>query len=452
MFETVFLSRIQFAMTIAFHYIFPPMSIGLSVILVIMEGLYLKTKNPIYHHMTRFWVRIFGLIFAMGVATGIVMEFQFGTNWATYSRYVGDIFGSPLAAEAILAFFLESTFLGVLLFGWDRITRKMHFFSTLMVALGAHLSAVWIIIANSWQQTPVGFKIVGEGASKRAEITDFWAVVFNPSSIDRLSHTLCGAWAAGAFLVISISAYYILRKKHLDLAQRSMKIAIVIAVISSLGQLATGHTSAIGVAKNQPAKLAAFEAHYEAEAPGDLYLFGWVDERYDRVRFGLALPKFLSFLVHFDFNKPVTGLWAFPRRDWPPVNIVFQSYHAMVAIGMGLIGLSLAGAFFWWRNKLFDMTWLQLIFVPSFLGPQIANQLGWVAAEVGRQPWVVYGVLRTSDAVSKAVPAAHVMVSLVLFGFVYSVLFILFAFLMVQKISEGPQINGGQAPGSAVHA
>lgn len=273
------LARLQFAFTLMVHYVFPPLSIGLGVLLVAMEATYVKTRDPDYEQMTKFWVRVFGLIFAVGVATGIVMEFQFGTNWSTYSRFVGDVFGSPLAAEGIFAFFLESGFLALLLFGWNRVKPGVHLFATAMVALGSHLSAVWIVIANSWQQTPAGHHIVGEGSQARAEIVDFWAVVFNPSSVDRISHTIMGCWQAGAWLVLSVSAYYLLRGRHEKIAKKSMQLALVLALVSSLGQLATGHTSAEGVGANQPAKLAAFEGHYEASAPADLYLFGWVDEK-----------------------------------------------------------------------------------------------------------------------------------------------------------------------------
>ena len=218
--DVLWLSRLQFAFTIAFHYLYPPLSIGLGLLLVAVEGLWLKTKNPLYHQMARFWTKVFALTFAIGVATGIVMEFEFGTNWATYSRYVGDVFGSALAAEGIFAFFLESGFLAVLLFGWDKVGPKLHFFATCMVALGAHFSAIWIVVANSWMQTPAGFHIVGEGLAARAEITDFWAMVFNPSSMDRLSHTLAGAWQAGAWLMVSVGAWYLLRRRHRDFALR----------------------------------------------------------------------------------------------------------------------------------------------------------------------------------------------------------------------------------------
>jgi len=238
--DAVFLSRIQFALTISFHYIFPPMTIGLGLFLVIAEALFLRTKNPLYEKIAKFWTRILALIFVMGVATGIVMEFQFGTNWAAYSRYVGDVFGSALAAEGIFAFFLESTFLAILVFGWDRVGAKVHFFSTVMVSLGSMLSAVWIIVANSWMQTPAGFHLVGEGAGRRAEITDFWALVFNPSSMERLSHVLSGAWQAGAWLVVSVSAFYLLSRRHREFASASMKIGLVFAMAAAFAQFATG--------------------------------------------------------------------------------------------------------------------------------------------------------------------------------------------------------------------
>ncbi len=433
------LSRVQFAFTIAFHYIFPPLSIGLGVLLVIMEGMYLKTKDKFYENLTKFWVKVFALTFAIGVATGIVMEFEFGTNWATYSRFVGDVFGSALAAEGIFAFFLESGFLAVLVFGWDKVGPKLHFFSTIMVSLGSMFSAVWIVVANSWQQTPSGFHIVGEGLNARAEITDFWAMVFNPSSLDRLTHVVSGAWLAGAFLVISISAYYLLKDKHIRFSKASIKIALVVALIASLYQLFTGHQSAVGVSKNQPAKLASLEAVFDDQTNAPLYLFGWVNEENQEVKFGVAVPGMLSYLIGWDTNQKVTGLNSFPENERPPVNIVFQSYHLMVAIGFTLIALSVLGIFFWWKGILFKQKWLLWIFVFSVLLPQIANQVGWITAEVGRQPWIVYGLLRTSDGLSKAVESGQVWFSLILFTLIYIGLFILFIYLLNEKIKHGPE-------------
>ncbi|HOC89094.1 MAG TPA: cytochrome ubiquinol oxidase subunit I [bacterium] len=436
--DVFLLSRLQFAFTIAFHYIFPPLSIGLGVLLVIMEARYLKTKDKLYLEMTKFWSRIFGLIFALGVASGIVMEFQFGTNWSIYSRYVGDVFGSALAAEGIFAFFLESGFLAILLFGWNRVKPRTHFLATCMVALGAHFSAVWIIVANSWQQTPAGHHIVGFGDTLRAEIVDFWQVVFNPSSLHRLSHTLAGAWQAGAFLALSVAAFYLLRKKHVDFSKASVRIALPVAVIASLLQLLTGHASASGVAQNQPAKLAAFEGHYPASAPADMYLFGWVNEKEERVQLGIKIPGMLSWMVHGDHRAPVTGLQAFPPEDRPPVNLVFQTYHLMVILGMGLIGLSLLALVLQFRKKLYEQRWLLWIFVIAVLGPQAANQLGWASAEVGRQPWIVQNLLRTSDAFSPNVSGGELLFSLVMFFIVYALLLALFIYLLNDKIQHGP--------------
>jgi cytochrome d ubiquinol oxidase subunit I len=437
--DAVMLSRIQFAFTIAFHYLFPPLSIGLGLALVIMEGTYLRTKNQLYHQMTKFWVKIFGLIFALGVASGIVMEFEFGTNWSVYSRYVGDVFGSALAAEGIFAFFLESGFLAILLFGWDKVKPRTHFFATIMVALGAHFSAVWIIVANSWQQTPAGHHIVQTANGERAEILDFWQMVFNPSTIDRLTHTLMGAWQAGAFFILSVSAFYLLKRKHQEFATGSMKIGLVIALVASLLQLVTGHSSAQMVSEYQPAKLAAFEGHYEENAPADMYVLGWVDENKEKV-IGIKIPGFLSFLVTGDFNKPVTGLHAFSEQDRPPVNIVFQTYHLMVAIGMALILIALLGIIYWRKKILFETRWLLWIFVFAVLGPQLANQLGWATAEIGRQPWIVYNLLRTKDAISPVLTTGHIWGSLIGFFLIYSLLFALFIFLLNEKIKKGPDV------------
>ncbi|MEJ2593776.1 MAG: cytochrome ubiquinol oxidase subunit I [bacterium] len=440
--EVEILSRIQFAFTVAFHYIYPPLSIGLGLIMVIMEGNYLRTGDKDYETLARFWTKIFALTFGIGVATGIVMEFEFGTNWATYSRYVGDVFGSALAAEGIFAFALESGFLGVLLFGWNRVSPKVHFISTLGVFLGSMFSAVWIVVANSWQQTPAGFHIVGDGMNARAEITDFWAMVFNPSSMDRLIHVWIGAFLAGAFLVMSVHAYYLLKGRYVSISQKAFKLALIIATVFSLSQLAAGHQSADGVAVNQPAKLAALEGHYDKESPADLYLLGWVDGEAQKV-YGIALPGGLSFLVHFDFNAPIKGLNAFPADAVPgQVNAVFQFYHMMVAIGILLILITLYGSYSWWRGRLFQQRWLLWVFVIAVLLPQVANQAGWFAAEMGRQPWVVYGLLRTSDALSKAVNADQVWFSLIMFTLIYSLLLILFLYLLDKKIRKGPYEEG----------
>jgi len=475
------LARVQFAFTVAFHYIYPPLSIGLGIALVLMEGLWLKTGRIIYHNMARFWTRIFALTFAIGVATGIVMEFEFGTNWATYSRFVGDIFGSALAAEGIFAFFLESGFLAVLLFGWNKVGPRLHFFSTCMVALGAHFSAVWIVVANSWMQTPAGYHLermvngqpvrlpidhaVSEAdlGTVRAVVDDFWAMVFNPSTIDRLTHTVLGAWMAGAFLVISISAYYLLRGRHLDFAKASLKVGLAFATVASLLQMVSGDLTAKGVTKNQPAKLAAMEGLYQSEKSAPLTIVGWVDPKTEEVT-GLKVPGLLSFLAHSDFKAEVAGLEQLPPDDflkryhpdataaalpqirktyWPNVPATFQFFHLMVGIGTLLVLVALLGCFLWWRGLLFrtDLPLVRIYLwaaVISVLGPQIANQAGWFLAEMGRQPWIVWELLKTSQALSKAVEAHQILASLVGFTFVYALLFAVFIFLLTRKIQHGP--------------
>ena len=435
--DVLFLSRLQFALTTAFHYLYPPLSIGLGLLLIVVEALWLRTKNPVYHQMARFWTKVFALTFALGVATGLVLEFEFGTNWATYSRYVGDVFGSALAAEGIFAFFLESGFLAVLLFGWDKVGPGLHFFATCMVALGAHFSAVWIIVANSWMQTPAGCKIVGEGPSARAEITDFWAMVFNPSSVDRLTHTLSGCWQAGAWLMVSVGAYYLLKKRHRDFGLACVKIGLAVAVVSTLFTAYTGHHSAIGVAKNQPAKLAAFEGLWDTQPEAPLYVAGWVDEKAQTTH-GIAIPGALSLLTHANTAAPVTGLRDIPADERPPVHFTFQLYHLMIAVGGALLALAAWAVWALWRGKLEDSRLLLGCLTLSVLGPQIANQAGWWAAEVGRQPWIVYKLLRTSDALSKVVQANQVLASIIMFSVIYVLLFGVFIFLLNHKIQHGP--------------
>ena len=435
--STEILARVQFAFTIAFHYLYPPLSIGLGLLLVIMEGLWLKTHRGIYHQMARFCTKVFALTFAIGVATGLVMEFEFGTNWATYSRYVGDVFGSALAAEGIFAFFLESGFLAVLLFGWDKVGPKLHFFATCMVALGAHFSAIWIVVANSWMQTPAGFHIVGEGLHARAEITDFWAMVFNPSSVDRLLHTLSGAWQSGAWLAVSVGAFYLLRRRHQEFALATIKVGLAVALIAACSTIFTGDASARGVARNQPAKFAAFEGHWATGPQAPLHLFGWVDTAHEQTH-GPALPGMLSWLAYGDAAAPVTGLRDIPRDERPPVHFTFQLFHLMVGIGFALIALALWSVFLAVRGKLAGSRGTLWLLTFAVLGPQIANQAGWWAAEVGRQPWIVYKLLRTSDALSKVVTAHQIVASMAMFMTGYALLFATFVFLLNDKIHHGP--------------
>lgn len=470
--DVALLSRLQFAFTIMVHYIFPPLTIGLGVVLVYLDGMWLRTRDPIYGQAARFWTRIFALNFAIGVATGIVMEFQFGTNWATYSRFVGDVFGSALAAEGIFAFFLESGFLAILVFGWDRVGPRLHFFATCMVALGSIFSSIWIVVANSWQQTPAGHHIVPmlrDGVPwvvngvpvLRAEIVDFWAMVFNPSSVIRLVHVWIGCFIMGAFFVMSISAWYILHGRHRAFAERSFRGALGLATFAALAALVSGHENADMVYRHQPAKLAAFEAHFRT-GPADMSVVGWPDPATESMRFDLAIPGGLSLLLHQNADASVVGLDRFRPEDRPPVVPAFVSYHLMVGLGMGFIGLTLLAYVFLARGTLFEQRWLLWIFVFAVIGAAVANQAGWVAAEVGRQPWIVQAPvawsgddvvtgpagtvvydeglgLRTGNALSPSVVAEQVLGSILMFGFIYVLLIAIWLYVLNDKIRQGPE-------------
>lgn len=453
MMDVEFLSRIQFAGTIMFHYLFPPLSIGLGLQLFLCELAYFRTRKLEWEAAARFWTKVFAVNFAMGVASGIVMEFEFGTNWAAYSRFVGDVFGSALAAEGIFAFFLESGFLAVLVFGWDRVGPAMHLLSTAMVFLGSMFSAVWIVVANSWQQTPAGFHIVWHDVQgemmPRAEVTDFWEMVFNPSSVDRLTHTLVGAMVLGAFFVASVSSYYILKDRHQDIARKCLTFALPSALVFTLAAAISGHDSAQKLVETQPAKLAAMEAHFHTTSePTGLYLFGWPDAEKKQVRFGLQLPYLLSFLVYNDPMKPVPGMDQIAENDRPPIWLPFQTFHLMVGLGSLMIVVAGLGCYYWYRERLEQKRWLLWIIVFMPLAAMTANHAGWVTAEVGRQPWIVYPSeldgepvmgLRTSDGLSESVTAEQVLSSIILFAIIYSLLFSVWIFVLNRKIQHGPE-------------
>ncbi len=436
--DVLLLSRLQFAMTVMFHYLFPPLTIGLGAVLVGAMSLWWATDDARWEAMAKFLTKLFAVNFAVGVATGIVMEFEFGTNWAVYSRYVGDVFGSALAAEGIFAFFLESGFLGILVFGWDRVSRPVHWFASLMVFLGSVFSSIWITVANSWMQTPAGYHIVEGPLGPRAEITDFWAMVFNPSAVERLFHVWAGSGILGGAFVASIAAWYMLKQRHDWFARRAFLLGQVLILVSVVGSFVSGHAAGETVAEYQPAKLAAYEGHFES-GPAPLWLFGVPDVEEGDVDYGIAVPGALSFLVHGDFEEPVQGLNDFPREDWPNVGLVFQTYHAMLAIGVFFLVTSAASLVLvrlGWVTRWRPVLWLHVLAVlPAYAG----NQLGWVSAEAGRQPWIVTGHLRTSEALSEAVTAEMVLTSIVMFGIVYALLFAVWWFVLSQKILHGPE-------------
>lgn len=440
--DALILSRIQFALTVGFHYLFPPLSIGLSLMLIIFEGIYIKTKDIKHKRMAKFWTKVFALTFAMGVATGIVQVFAFGNNWARYSKFVGDVFGSALAAEGVFAFFLEAGFVGIMFFGWDKVKPSIHYLSTVLVAIGAHFSATWICIANSWMQTPAGYKIIGEGTQARAVVTNFYEVLFNPSSIDRITHVLIGCWITGAFMVISVSAYYMIKKRHLEFARLCMKVGLIVGLITVVLQLIDADRTAKGVSKNQPVKLAAMEGIFKTEENTPMVALGVVDTKTETVK-GLKIPSLLSFLVYGNFKTPVKGLDQYDKSLWPNVSWVFNVYHIMIYM-WGLMFLAVTVGFVLWLRKKLEtckpFLWYLTI---SVTFPFIANETGWFTAEMGRQPWVVYNLLRTSQGLSQSISTGQVFGSLMMFIFIYSLLFSLYIFLMNKKLQHGPEVDDG---------
>jgi len=429
------LARAQFALTVMVHYLYPVLTMGLGVVLVIVASLRMRRPDEVYDRMLRFWSHIFGVVFAGGVATGVVMEFEFGTNWASYSRFVGDIFGAPLAAEALIAFFLESSFLSILLFGEKRVSRRTHWFATLMVALGATLSAFWIVAANSWQQTPAGFAIL----HGRAELTDFAAAVFNPSTPLRFLHAVLGSWITAAVFVGSLSAYYLLRGRHQEFARRSLRLALVFGLAALAAEVVVGDAHTRQVARTQPEKFAAIEVLHHTQTGAPLAVVGQPLPE-------VLLPKLLSFMTYFDFDARVTGLDAFAPEDRPPVTATAMTFHAMLWLGLGLGVVLALGVFLWWRGRLFVSRRYLKVLCYCLPIPFVVNEVGWVTAEVGRQPWSVYRLLRTKDAFSGSVPSEQVAISLLMFVVIYIGLLGLTFYLVRKKVLQGPGGGGEEVP------
>ncbi len=463
--DPVLLGRIQFTLTAVYHFIFVPLSIGIGLIMAIFETKAFRSGSNKDAAAARFWVKLFTVTFAVGVATGITMEFSFGTNWADYSRFVGDIFGAPLAAEALLAFFLESVFLGVLLFGRGRVGKKFYLASAWLVWFGSCLSALWILIANSWMQTPAGAELAADGS--RAVITDFLAAAFNPSTLPRYGHTVTALLVMGAFVAMAIGGYYLLKKRHQDFAMKAVKIGSIVGIVATCGLLFFAHSSAVEVAEEQPTKLAMMEGMYDSEVP-PLYAFGWVDEESQEVLSPIAIPGGKSFLATGTWDTEYMGLnelaeteqYADLSVEDLPVNLVFQSYHLMVML-FGLILITVVLALIFQRGgKLKDKRWLQRLLFVSPLFPFFAIVTGWVTAEIGRQPWVVYpstsgpeGVsLLTSDAISQSVSSVEVLVTIVLFTLIYLFIFVAYVRIVAHFIKKGPDDGEAVAPAADAKA
>ena len=436
--DPLFLSRLQFALTIGFHFLFPPLTIGLAWLLVLIEWFGWRRNDEDYVRAGVFFGKILGLTFAVGLATGIVMEFQFGTNWAEYSIFVGDVFGAPLAVEAIFAFFLESTFLGLFLFGREKVSKAVHWFSILMVATGATLSAFWIIVANSWQQTPAGH-VVQNG---RAELADFWAAVLNPSTPDRFFHTMVACLVAGAFLMAGISAYLLLTDRSAQIARKTLKVALIFGLIFSVMCLyPSGHHHAKGVAHEQPEKFAAMEGLIRGQTQAPMVMLGKPSGDPPEMEYVVELPGVLSWLAFGDIDAHVRGIEDLEADGWPtpPLVPTFVSFHTMVGLGLFFIALTAFGVLLLARNSLYQRRWYLWLLIWSIPLPLAACQLGWIVAEVGRQPWVVYRLLKTCDAFSKNVAASEILISIIMFGAVYLLLGAMYLFLIVKKIKQGPQ-------------
>jgi cytochrome bd ubiquinol oxidase subunit I len=434
--DQVLLARIQFAMTIGFHFLFPPLTIGLSWMLVIFEFLGWKKNSEIYTAIGKYFSKILGLIFAVGVASGVVMEFQFGTNWAEYSKFVGDIFGAPLAAEGVFAFFLESTFLGLYIFGRNKVSRGTHWFSSLMVAVGATISAFWILVANSWQQTPAGF-ILRNG---RAELIDFQAAVFNPSTLIRFFHTFDAALISGAFLVAGISAYLILKNKETETAKKALAFAVVFGlIVSVLEVFPFGHEHGRQVAKTQPEKFAAIQGLYTSQNGAPIALFALPTNNPPQLKAKIEIPGLLSYLAFGDVNARIKGINEFPKDELPPLFLTFVSYHNMVILGMYFILIMGLSTYLLYRNKLWSNNKLLKVLKWSVPLPLLACQLGWIAAEVGRQPWIVYHLMKTQHAVSITVGTGELILSIAMFLIIYLLLGSVFLFLLFRKIKHGPE-------------
>ncbi len=434
--DALLLARLQFAFTIGFHFLFPPISIGLAWLLVIMEGLGWRRKDEVYVRMGKFFGKLLALTFAVGVATGIVMEFQFGTNWAVYSKFVGDIFGAPLAAEGIFAFFLESGFLGLYLFGRNKVSKGIHWFSILMVAVGATISAFWIIVANSWQQTPAGYVL----RNGRAEMTSFTEAVFNPSTLIRYFHTMDASLITGAFFVAGIAAYFLLKNKKDELANRAMKIAVAFGLtVSILEVFPFGDYHSKQVAQTQPEKFATIEGLAQTQSHAPLILFGIPTNNPPELAMKMELPGLLSWLVYSDANATINGLNEFAPENRPPFFLTFISFHSMVALGTFFIVVMLAALIQIRINKLWENKWMLRIILWSIPLPLAACQLGWITAEVGRQPWIVYGLLKTANAHSTTVTANEILFSIILFGIIYLLLGILYIYLLAREVKHGPQ-------------
>jgi cytochrome bd ubiquinol oxidase subunit I len=432
--DPVLLARLQFAFTIAFHIIFPSFTIGLSAYIATLEVLWGWTGAERYKRLSAFWTKIFAVSFGMGVVSGIVLSYQLGTNWSRFSAVTGNIIGPLAGYEVLTAFFLEATFLGVLLFGGKRVPRWLHVFSAVAVAVGTTLSAFWILAANSWMHTPAGH-VMRDGVAVPA---DWFAVIFNPSFLYRLAHMLNASFLTAGFVVLAVGARHLLANRHVEEAQTMLRMAIGLAAILAPLQLFLGDQHGLNTLAHQPIKIAAMEAHWDGSKPGDFHIFAWPDEKAERNLFEISIPRGASLVLKHDPNGLFPGLTSVPPQDRPPVAPVFFSFRIMLAIGGYMIVAALYGAWLMWREQLFTTRWFLRIVAHTWWTGFVAVIAGWVVTETGRQPWIVQGIMRTADAVSP-VPGGSVATTLILFVLVYGVVFSLGIYYINRLIAQGPE-------------
>ncbi|MCB1565998.1 MAG: cytochrome ubiquinol oxidase subunit I [Rhodanobacteraceae bacterium] len=433
--DGLLIARLQFAFTIAFHIIFPTFTIGLAAFIAFLEGVWLKTKDERYLMLARFWTKVFALSFAMGVVSGIVMSYQFGTNWSGYSEKLGNVLGPLIGYEVLTAFFLEATFLGVMLFGWKRVPPWLHFLSSVIVAVGTTISAFWILSANSWMQHPVGHRMVDGVALP----VDWFTIIFNPTFPLRFAHMVIAAYLTTAFVVMAVGARYLRRGLHGHGGRVMLRAGLGMALVLAPLQLFIGDAHGLKTAEVQPAKVAAMEAHWDSSDAAPLVLFAWPDEQAEANRAAIEIPYIASLIITHELDGKFPGLKDFPREDRPPVKPVFFSFRVMVGIGLLMILLALWGGWRWWRGRLFEDGWFLRAIAWSWPGGFVAVLAGWVVAETGRQPWVATGILRTVDAASP-VAAGAVLSSLLLFIAVYAIVFAAGIYYINRLLEKGPPV------------
>jgi cytochrome bd ubiquinol oxidase subunit I len=439
--DALLISRLQFAFTVTYHYLFPMFTMGLALLIFVLKSVYMRNRNEHYNVSARFWGKIFAVTFVMGVVTGIPLEFQFGTNWAAFSAFSGDIIAQTLAMEGAFAFFLESAFVGLFLFGERRFGQRIHWFSSLMVFLGTWASGYFIITTNAWMQNPVGYRMLENG---NIELNDYWAVLLNPWMYWQYLHNMGGAVVCGAFVMAGLGAFYLLSNRHEEYGRIFVRVGVIAAVLASLWMLfPTGHFSSEQVAEHQPVALAAMEGQFETERPAGIVFIGQPDVENRRIDNPIVLPRALSFLIYQNWNAEVKGLEAFPEKNWPDnIPLLYYSYHVMVGLGTIFIGIMVVAAFLLWRRRLYGSRWMLWILMLAMPFPFIANTAGWFTAELGRQPWLAYGLFRTSEGVSPLVSSGNVLFTLIGFAGMYLIMGLLYIVLMVREVDHGPEAEG----------